>query len=55
MPMKRKLIRVGDSRAVVIPAEWLRYHEDKTGVTIEDVYIEVNGAVTIRVVDKPEK
>jgi antitoxin component of MazEF toxin-antitoxin module len=52
MPLKRKLIDVGNSRAVVIPAEWLKEKEDRTGRQIEYILLEVNG-VTITV-EEPE-
>lgn len=56
MPLKQRLIRVGNSRAVIIPANWLRYHEDKTGKEIEDVLLEVNEVVTVAVGEtKPSK
>lgn len=50
MPLKRKLITVGDSRAVVLPADWLKYHEDKMqGQKIEFVLLEVNNAITLTI------
>jgi len=50
MPIKRKLITVGNSRAVVIPYEWLKYYEDKQGgVKIQDVIMELNNVITIAV------
>ncbi len=49
MPLKRKLIKVGDSRAVILPADWLRYYEGKTGREIENVLLEVNNVITLTV------
>lgn len=49
MPLKRKLIRVGNSRAVVIPPDWLKYYEDKTGQPIENLLMELNDVITIAV------
>ncbi len=46
MHLKRKLIKVGNSRAVVIPTDWLKYHEDKIG-PIEDVLIEAGETLVI--------
>ncbi len=54
MPLKRKLIKVGDSRAVVIPADWLKYYEDKSGQAVEDVFLEINNVITIAVNDRAE-
>lgn len=49
MPLKRKLITVGNSRAVVIPSDWLKYYEDKQGKPIEEVFLELNNIITISV------
>jgi len=51
MPLKRRLINVGDSRAVVIPADWLKYHEDKTGKKIENILLEIDNVITLAVDD----
>ena len=51
MPLKRKLITVGDSRAVVIPADWLRYHEEKTGQKIESILLEIDNIITLAIDD----
>jgi len=47
MPIIRKVIKVGHSRAVCIPKSWLEYHEKEKGKPIEAVAIEVNGKLTI--------
>jgi hypothetical protein len=49
MPMVRKLIKVGDSRAVTIPPDWLKFYEDKTGIPVEEVLMELNGVIKIYV------
>ena len=49
IPLKRKLIKVGNSRAVVIPPDWLRYYEDKTGQPVEEILMELNNAITLTV------
>ena len=54
MPLVRKLFDIGGSRAVVLPADWLKYYEDKIGRKIEEVLIEVNGSLTIRVEESKE-
>ena len=55
MPLKRKLIKVGNSRAVVIPPDWLRYYEDKTGQPVEEILMELNNAITLTVEETPTK
>jgi len=49
MPLIQKLLKVGNSRAVVIPRAWLKYYEDKTGKPVTDVLLEVNDNITISV------
>ncbi len=49
MPLKRKLITVGNSRAVVIPADWITYYEEQFGQQITEVSMEVNNVITIAV------
>ncbi len=53
MPLLRRLIKVGDSRAVTIPPDWLKYYEDLTGQPVEEVLMELNGEIKIYV--KPQK
>jgi len=55
MPLKRKLIKVGNSRAVVIPPDWLRYYEDKTGQPVEEILMELNNAITLTVEETSTK
>jgi len=55
MPLKRKLIKVGNSRAVIIPAGWLQYYQDKTGKIITEVYMEVNNVITVGIPEQQEK
>jgi len=49
MPLMKKLIRVGNSRAVVIPPGWLRYYEEKSGAPIVSILMELNKVITIAV------
>lgn len=54
MPLKRNVIKVGNSRAVVIPADWLTYYEGKRGgVPIDTLLMEVNNIIIIKVDDTP--
>jgi len=49
MPLIRKLIKVGNSRAVVIPPDWLKYYEEKAGQPIKDILMELNNVITISI------
>ena len=55
MPLMRKLIRVGNSRAVVIPPGWLRYYEEKAGGPISTILMELNGTITITIPKRTPK
>ena len=48
MPIIRKVIQVGTSRAVCLPKSWLELIERETGKTIKEVAVEVNGVLTIQ-------
>lgn len=48
MPIIRKVIGVGRSRAVTIPKTWLDYYERESGEIITEVAIEVNRVLTIK-------
>ncbi len=47
MPLIRKLIKVGNSKAVVIPPDWLKHHESQSGSPIEEMLMEVDGIITL--------
>jgi len=47
MPIIRKLIRIGRSRAITLPKGWLDYYEQQEGKKVEAVAIEVNRKLTI--------
>lgn len=53
MPLLRKLIKLGNSRAVILPSDWLKYHELETGQEVQVILMEVNNVITIT--PKPEK
>ena len=55
MPIKKRLIKVGDSRAVTIPPGWLKYYEDEFGEPIEEVLMELNNVITLAVVHPKTK
>lgn len=47
MPIIRKVIDVGRSKAVTIPKTWLEFFERELNTTIDRVAIEVNRCLTI--------
>jgi len=47
MPLIKRLISVGDSRAVTIPKSYLQFHEKKNGKKISKVGMEINGKIVI--------
>ena len=54
MPMIRKLIQVGSSKAVTIPPDWLEFYKRKFGREVEEVEMELNGEIKIYVRDPKE-
>jgi antitoxin component of MazEF toxin-antitoxin module len=46
MPLIQKIVRVGGSRAVVIPHSWLKYYEERNG-EISEVELETKGDTII--------
>lgn len=47
IPLIRKIMKVGNSNAVALPASWLRFHQQQSDQTIREVAIEVDGALRI--------
>ena len=47
MPLIRKLIKVGNSKAIIIPPDWLRLHEEKAGQVIDMMLMEVNNIIIL--------
>ena len=54
MPLLRKLVKVGNSRMVTIPPDWLEYYEQLSGEPIEEVLMELNGEIRIYVKPRPQ-
>jgi antitoxin component of MazEF toxin-antitoxin module len=48
MPIVKRLIRVGNSRAVTIPNEWLEYYEKERG-EIKYLIAEIDNALILKV------
>lgn len=49
MPLKRKIITVGNSKAITLPSEWLDYHEAKRGSPLETILMEINDNITLKI------
>jgi antitoxin component of MazEF toxin-antitoxin module len=47
MPIVRKIIDVGTSKAITLPKSWLEYLQKQTGTEITEVAIEVNRVLKI--------
>jgi antitoxin component of MazEF toxin-antitoxin module len=47
MPIIRKVLEVGNSKAVTIPKSWFEFYEKETGQKISEVTIEVNRELKI--------
>ena len=47
MPITRKIIKVGHSRAMTLPATWIQYYENEAGEELREVAVEVDGKLTI--------
>ena len=47
MPIIRKVIKVGNSKAVTFPASWIEFYESETGQELREVAVEVDGSLTI--------
>lgn len=52
MPIIRKLVKVGNSRMVTIPPDWLEFYERETGQPVEEVLMELNNEITIYIKPK---
>ena len=50
MPLLRKIIKVGNSRAIVIPDDWLQYQEQILGNKITQVGMECNEVIIIKAI-----
>lgn len=56
MLIVRKVIKVGNSRAVTVPAQWIDFYEEQTGEELKKVaVIEVDGSLKISPIPKKAK
>jgi hypothetical protein len=51
MPIRRKICKIGDSKAIFLPKSWIDLLEEKHG-RIEAVMMDVNDWLTIRPITK---
>ena len=54
-PLIRKIIRIGNSQAVSLPASWIHYYEAHSGRKIKEIAMEVDDVITLRPVLEPKK
>jgi len=47
MPIIRRVVTVGTSRAVTIPPTWLREIEERTGRKVDELLMEIDTAIRI--------
>jgi len=47
IPLIRKLVKLGNSQAITLPASWLKYLEKQTGQKIKSVAVEVDGVLKV--------
>jgi len=47
MPLTRKIINLGHSKAICLPKTWIKLHEEAHGQNIEKVLIDVNEKLLI--------
>ena len=55
MPIPRKVIKIGGSRYIAIPPSWLEYHEKKSGKPVEELLMELNNSITLRVEENQDE
>jgi hypothetical protein len=54
MPIIRKMIQVGASRAVSLPKSWIDHAEEEAGKRIIALALEVNGSITVQPIFEKE-
>jgi antitoxin component of MazEF toxin-antitoxin module len=52
MPLVRKIVKIGSSRGITLPEDWLRWLEMKLGEKPEAVLIEVDEELRIKPIVK---
>jgi antitoxin component of MazEF toxin-antitoxin module len=55
MPIIRKILNVGDSKAVTIPKSWIESAEEDSGKKVVALSMEVNGSIILQPVFEKKK
>jgi antitoxin component of MazEF toxin-antitoxin module len=55
MPIRRKVLLIGNSRGITLPKGWLESFEEKTGRPVKEVNLEVDGVLKVEPVCKGAK
>ena len=55
MPLRRKIIKLGNSKAITIPLDWLEEHERRVGHEIDSMLLEVDNVIVLAVPEKEEQ
>jgi len=55
MMLTRKVVKIGGGRYIAIPPAWLEYHEKKSGKPVEELLMELNNSITLRVEGVPHE
>ena len=55
MPIPRKIVKIGGSYYVAIPPAWLEYHAKKLGKPVEELLMELNNSITLKVENSDSK
>ena len=48
MPIIRRIITIGHSKAITIPKSWITNAEDEAGKKVIALALEVNGSITLQ-------
>ena len=48
MPLIKSVVRIGNSRGVILPASWLEEIEQRTKGEVKQVLVEINGEIKIK-------
>lgn len=54
MPIIRRIIAIGHSKAITIPKSWITNAEDQTGRKVVALALEVDGSITLQPVFEKE-
>jgi len=55
VPIKRRIIAIGHSKAITIPKSWITNAEDEAGKKVVALALEVDGSITLQPVFEKTK